>query len=59
MTGAAGTFVGAAAQLIIGPLIDRHGYKPAFIWAGGLYVLAITLLLSAGTLEPIRRRTTR
>jgi len=56
MTGAAGTFVGAGAQLVIGPLIDHYGYKPAFVWAGGMYVLAATLLISAGVLEPIRRR---
>jgi ACS family hexuronate transporter-like MFS transporter len=56
ISGAAGTFVGAGAQLVIGPLIDLHGYKPAFVGAGGLYVLAAGLLLSAGVLEPIRRR---
>jgi ACS family hexuronate transporter-like MFS transporter len=56
MTGAAGTFIGAAAQLVIGPLIDLHGYKPAFVWAGGMYVLAAGLLVSAGVLEPIRRK---
>ena len=56
MTGAAGTFIGAAAQLVIGPLIDLHGYKPAFVWVGGMYVLAAGLLVSAGVLEPIRRR---
>jgi len=56
MTGAAGTFVGAGAQLAIGPLVDLYGYKPAFVWAGGLYVLAAGLLISAGVLEPIRRK---
>jgi len=56
MTGAAGTFIGAASQLVIGPLIDLHGYKPAFVWVGGMYVLAAGLLVSAGVLEPIRRR---
>jgi len=56
MTGAAGTLIGAAAQLALGSLIDRHGYKPAFAWAGGMYVLAAGLLISAGVLEPIRRR---
>ena len=58
MTGAAGTFVGAGAQLAIGPLIDVYGYKPAFVWAGGLYVLAAVLLISAGVLEPIRTKIT-
>jgi ACS family hexuronate transporter-like MFS transporter len=56
MTGAAGTFIGAAAQLVIGPIIDFHGYKPAFVWVAGMYVLAAGLLISAGVLEPIRRR---
>jgi ACS family hexuronate transporter-like MFS transporter len=58
MTGAAGTFVGAGAQLAIGPLIDVYGYKPAFVWAGGLYILAAGLIISAGVLEPIRRKIT-
>jgi len=56
MTGAAGTFIGAASQLVIGPIIDRHGYQPAFVWVAGMYVLAAGLLVSAGVLEPIRRR---
>ncbi len=56
MTGAAGTFIGAAAQLVIGPIIDLYGYKPAFVWVAGMYVLAAGLLVSAGVLEPIRRR---
>ncbi len=56
MTGAAGTLIGAAAQLVIGRVIDLHGYKPAFVWAGGMYVLAMGLLVSAGVLEPIRRK---
>ena len=56
MTGAAGTFVGAAAQLVIGPLVDHYGYKPAFVGVGSLYALAVCLLLSAGVLEPIRRK---
>jgi ACS family hexuronate transporter-like MFS transporter len=56
MTGAAGTLIGAAAQLVIGPIVDLHGYKPAFVWVAGMYVLAASLLVSAGVLEPIRRR---
>jgi ACS family hexuronate transporter-like MFS transporter len=56
MTGAAGTFIGAATQLVIGPLIDLHGYKPAFVGAGGLYVLAAGILVCAGALEPMWRR---
>jgi ACS family hexuronate transporter-like MFS transporter len=56
MTGAAGTLIGAAAQLVIGPVIDLHGYKPAFVWVAGMYVLAAGLLVSAGLLAPIRRK---
>lgn len=56
MTGAAGTFIGAATQLVIGRVIDLYGYGPAFFWAGGFYVLAAGLILSAGTLEPIRSK---
>ncbi len=56
MTGAAGTFIGAASQLVLGPIIDLHGYKPAFAWVAGMYVLAAGLLVGAGALEPIRRR---
>ncbi len=56
ISGAGGTFVGAGAQLVIGRLIDLHGYKPAFVGAGGMYILAAALLASAGMLEPIRRK---
>jgi predicted MFS family arabinose efflux permease len=55
ITGAAGTLLGAAAQLAIGRVIDLFGYKPAFVWAGGMAVLAAILLLAAGTIERIRR----
>jgi len=55
ITGAAGTLLGAAAQLAIGPVIDSFGYKPAFVWAGGMAVLAAIFLLAAGTIERIRR----
>jgi len=56
ITGAAGTFLGAVSQLAIGRVIDWRGYTPAFVWAGGMYVLAMILLVSAGTLEPLRRK---
>jgi ACS family hexuronate transporter-like MFS transporter len=56
ISGAGGTLVGAGAQLVIGRLIDLHGYKPAFVGAGGMYILAAALLVSAGMLEPIRRK---
>jgi ACS family hexuronate transporter-like MFS transporter len=55
ITGAAGTLVGAAAQIAIGRVIDLFGYKPAFVWAGGMAVLAAIFLLAAGTIERIRR----
>ncbi len=56
ISGAGGTLVGAGAQLVIGRLIDLHGYKPAFVGAGAMYILAAALLVSAGMLEPIRRQ---
>jgi len=55
ITGAAGTLLGASAQLAIGRIIDLWGYKPAFVWAGVMYLLAAMLLLAAGTIERIRR----
>ncbi len=55
ITGACGTLLGAVAQLGIGWVIDSSGYTPAFVWAGGMYVLAAILLLTAGTIESIRR----
>ena len=55
ITGAAGTLLGAAAQLVIGRVIDSFGYKPAFVWAGGMALLAAALLLAAGRIERIRR----
>jgi ACS family hexuronate transporter-like MFS transporter len=54
ITGATGTLIGAAAQLVIGPVIDLHGYKPAFVWVGGMYLLAMVLLSCAGPLQPVR-----
>jgi hypothetical protein len=41
--------------LIIGRVIDSLGYKPAFVWAGGMALLAAALLLAAGPIERIRR----
>jgi MFS transporter, ACS family, aldohexuronate transporter len=54
ITGAAGTLLGAASQLVIGPVIDASGYTPAFVGAGGIYVVAAGLLLAAGRIERIR-----
>jgi ACS family hexuronate transporter-like MFS transporter len=55
ITGAAGTLLGAAAQLAIGRVVDLFGYKPAFVWAGGMALLAAGLLAAAGPIEPIQR----
>ncbi len=57
ITGAAGTLMGAISQPLIGRVVDRAGYAPAFVGTGAAYLLAITLLLSAGRIEPMRRAT--
>jgi MFS family permease len=54
MTGAAGTLMGAAMQLVIGPVVDAAGYRSVFIGAGLTYVVAAVLLLAAGRIEQIR-----
>ena len=54
ITGAAGTLLGAASQLGIGRVVDSFGYEPAFVWAGGMALVAATLLLAAGRIEPSR-----
>jgi len=55
ITGAAGTMLGAVAQLAIGPVVDSCGYQPVFVAAGLAYTLAAVLLFSAGKIEPIIR----
>lgn len=52
ITGAAGTLMGALAQLVIGPVVDTVGYSPVFVGAGLLYVAAAVLVLAAGRIEP-------
>ena len=54
ITGAAGTLMGALAQLVIGPVVDAAGYQSVFVGAGLMYVLAAGLLFAAGKIEPIR-----
>jgi ACS family hexuronate transporter-like MFS transporter len=54
ITGAAGTLMGAVAQLVIGPVVDAVGYSPVFVGAGLMYVAAGVLLLCAGRIERIR-----
>lgn len=58
ITGAAGTLMGAISQPIIGRVVDLAGYAPAFVGTGAAYLLAITLLLSAGRIERMRRAPT-
>lgn len=53
ITGAAGTLMGALAQLVIGPVVDRAGYESVFVGAGLLYVVAASLLVAAGRIEAI------
>jgi ACS family hexuronate transporter-like MFS transporter len=53
ITGAAGTLMGALAQLVIGPVVDAAGYESVFVGAGLLYVVAAGLLLAAGRIEAI------
>lgn len=55
ITGAAGTVLGAISQPVLGNLIDRLGYMPAFVYAGAAYAVAIALLAAAGRIEKIRR----
>lgn len=58
MTGAAGTLMGAAAQLVIGPIVDAAGYRSVFVGAGLIYAAAAVLLVVAGRIEEIRPRPT-
>ncbi len=53
ITGAAGTMLGAVAQLAIGPVVDAAGYELVFIGAGLAYALAVGLLFAAGKIEPV------
>lgn len=54
-TGAVGTLMGALTQTYIGRAIDTIGYAPVFVVVGGVYLLAIVLLLAAGRIERLRR----
>ena len=58
ITGSAGTLLGAVSQPIIGAVVDRAGYEPAFVAAGLAYVVAATLVVAAGRIERIRRKAT-
>ncbi len=54
ITGAAGTLMGALAQVVIGPVVDTVGYDPVFVGAGLIYVVAGALIMAAGRIEQIR-----
>jgi len=54
ITGAAGTLMGAVVQSLVGPVVDRIGYDPAFVGAGSLYIVAVLLIVAAGKIERIR-----
>jgi len=58
ITGAAGTLMGAVVQAVVGPVVDRIGYDPAFVGAGCLYIVAVLLLVAAGKIERIRGQRT-
>ena len=58
ITGAAGTLLGAVSQPVIGAVVDRAGYEPAFVAAGLAYVVAATLVVAAGKIERIQRKAT-
>jgi ACS family hexuronate transporter-like MFS transporter len=56
ISGAAGTLLGAVSQPLIGAVVDRAGFTPAFVAAGLAYVVAAVLLVAAGRIERIRRK---
>jgi len=55
ITGAAGNGIGAFAQPLIGRLVDSHGYAPAFVCTGFIYLAAALFILMAGRIEPIAK----
>jgi MFS transporter, ACS family, hexuronate transporter len=55
ITGAAGTLLGAVSQPVIGAVVDRAGYGPAFVAAGLAYAVGAVLVIAAGKIERIRR----
>ena len=54
LTGAAGTFLGALTQPLVGRAVDKIGYGPPFAGTAVAYLLALTMLLCAGKVERIR-----
>lgn len=55
ITSAAGTLGGVLTQPLIGWVVDRGGYAPAFLTVGAAYVMALLLLTAAGRIERLRR----
>ncbi len=54
LTGAAGTFLGALTQPLVGRAVDKIGYGPPFAGTAVAYLLALTMLWCAGKVERIR-----
>jgi MFS transporter, ACS family, hexuronate transporter len=52
LLGAAGAFGGVLFSYLVGWMIDRHGYGPAFVIAGVLHPLAFLIIL--GTVRQVR-----
>lgn len=53
LTGAAGTLMAALTQPLIGRAVDLAGYGPAFLGTAVAYILALSMLFSAGRIEEI------
>ena len=47
LLGSAGSFGAMLFGMIVGMLVDRHGYGPAFVIAGVLHPLAFLLIFFA------------
>lgn len=53
IAGATATVAAALTQPVIGRIVDAAGYTPAFLAAGGAYLMGIVMLQLAGRIEPI------
>lgn len=54
LLGSAGSFGAMLFGLLVGWLVDRHGYAPAFVIAGLLHPLALTVIfLTVRRVEPV------
>jgi ACS family hexuronate transporter-like MFS transporter len=54
ITGAAGTLAGVLTQPLIGRVVDRAGYGPAFVCVAAIYLTAAASLAAAGRIEPLQ-----